>query len=121
MNSFIQMGLLECVVPGIGYIMILMTLNCRGLASKPKKLAICRLVEEQHLDVVFGCCVSARIYGDWGSICGGNGNYLEGMDFFILGCTRKIWRSTFGLEVQIFPYFKCLGSGIGPLCIFVFS
>ena len=33
--------------------MIFMTLNCPGLASKPKKLAICRLVEEQHLDVVF--------------------------------------------------------------------
>ena len=33
--------------------MIFMTLNCRGLASKPKKLAVCRLVEEQHIDVVF--------------------------------------------------------------------
>ena len=33
--------------------MIFMTLNCRGLASKQKKLAICRLVEEQHIDVVF--------------------------------------------------------------------
>ena len=33
--------------------MIFMTLNCRGLASKPKKLAICILVEEQHIDIVF--------------------------------------------------------------------
>ena len=33
--------------------MIFMTLNCCGLASKQKKLAICRLVEEQHIDVVF--------------------------------------------------------------------
>ena len=33
--------------------MIFMTLNCRGLASKPKKLAICRLVEEPHINVVF--------------------------------------------------------------------
>ena len=33
--------------------MIIMTLNCCGLASKPKKLAVCRLVEEQHIDVVF--------------------------------------------------------------------
>ena len=33
--------------------MILMTLNCHGLASKPKKLAVCRLVEDQHIDVLF--------------------------------------------------------------------
>ena len=33
--------------------MIFMTLNCRGLASKPKKLAICRLVEDQHINVLF--------------------------------------------------------------------
>ena len=30
-----------------------MTLNCRGLASKPKKLAICRLVANQFVDVLF--------------------------------------------------------------------
>ena len=33
--------------------MIVMTLNCRGLASKPKKLVVCRLVEDQHIDVLF--------------------------------------------------------------------
>ena len=33
--------------------MILMTLNCRGLASKPKKLAVCRRVEDKHVDVLF--------------------------------------------------------------------
>ena len=33
--------------------MICMTLNCHGLASKPKKLAICRLVEDKHVDVLF--------------------------------------------------------------------
>ena len=33
--------------------MIVMTLNCRGLASKPKKLAVCRLVTEQSFDVLF--------------------------------------------------------------------
>ena len=33
--------------------MIVMTLNCRGLASKPKKLAICRLVAHQSVDVLF--------------------------------------------------------------------
>ena len=34
-------------------LMIVMTLNCRGLASTPKKLAICRLIEEQFVDVIF--------------------------------------------------------------------
>ena len=33
--------------------MIVMTLNCRGLASKPKKLTICRLVADQSIDVLF--------------------------------------------------------------------
>ena len=33
--------------------MILMTLNCHGLASKPKKLVVCRLVEDKHVDVFF--------------------------------------------------------------------
>ena len=33
--------------------MIVMTLNCRGLASTPKKLAIRRLIEDQFLDVIF--------------------------------------------------------------------
>ena len=33
--------------------MIMMTLNCRGLASIPKKLAVCRLVADQHIDVLF--------------------------------------------------------------------
>ena len=33
--------------------MIVMTLHCRGLASKPKKLDICRLVVDQSVDVLF--------------------------------------------------------------------
>ena len=33
--------------------MIVMTLNCRGLASTPKKLAIRRMIEDQFLDVIF--------------------------------------------------------------------
>ena len=33
--------------------MIMMTLNCRGLASLPKKLAVRRLIDEQSLDVIF--------------------------------------------------------------------
>ena len=33
--------------------MIVMTLNCHGLASKPKKLVVCKLVEDKHIDVLF--------------------------------------------------------------------
>ena len=33
--------------------MIVMTLNCRGLAIKPKKLPICRLVADQSVDILF--------------------------------------------------------------------
>ena len=33
--------------------MIVTTLNCRGLASLPKKLAVRRLVEDHNIDVLF--------------------------------------------------------------------
>ena len=33
--------------------MIVTTLNCRGLASLPKKLAVRRLIEDQFIDVLF--------------------------------------------------------------------
>ena len=33
--------------------MILMSLNCRGLASLPKRLAVKRLIDEQSLDVIY--------------------------------------------------------------------
>ena len=33
--------------------MIFMTLNCRGLASLPKNLAICRMIDEHFIDVLF--------------------------------------------------------------------
>ena len=33
--------------------MIVMTLNYRGLASKPKELAVCRLVVDHFIDVLF--------------------------------------------------------------------
>ena len=45
--------------------MIVMTLNYGDLASKPKKLAICRLVDDQFVDVLF----IQETMGDWGPIC----------------------------------------------------
>ena len=33
--------------------MILLTLNCRGLDSQPKKIAVKRLIDEQEVDVIF--------------------------------------------------------------------
>ena len=33
--------------------MIVMTLNCIGLASKPQKIAICRLVVDESVNILF--------------------------------------------------------------------
>ena len=33
--------------------MILLTLNCRGLDSQPKKIGVKRLIDEQEVDVIF--------------------------------------------------------------------
>ena len=33
--------------------MIMMTLNCRGFASLPKKIVVRRFIDEQSLDVIF--------------------------------------------------------------------
>ena len=33
--------------------MIVMTLNRRGLASLPKKLVVCRMIDEHFIDVLF--------------------------------------------------------------------
>ena len=48
--------------------MIVTTLNCQGLASLPKKLAVRRLVEDQNIDVLFlqeimgnGLCLAAEM------------------------------------------------------------
>ena len=64
--------------------MILLTLNCRGLASKPKKLAICRLVEEQHIDVLF----LQESMGNGVLFADELESMLKGWSFFIYGCTR---------------------------------
>ena len=55
--------------------MILMTLNCRGLVSLPKKLAVKRLIDEQSLDVIYlqetmfdGCILVKEmelLFSDW--------------------------------------------------------
>ena len=56
--------------------MILMTLNCRGLASYPKKLALKRLIEEHSLDVVYlqeTMCDGCVLVKDW-NLCLKNGS-----------------------------------------------
>ena len=47
--------------------MIVMNLNCRGLASTPKNLVIHRLIEDQFLDVIFvqeTMCNGTLLVGD---------------------------------------------------------
>ena len=73
--------------------MICMTLNCRGLASKPKKLAICRLVEDKHVDVLF----LQESMGNAQLFVVEMESMLKGWNFFILGCTRQIWRPSIRL------------------------
>ena len=62
--------------------MIVMTLNCRGLASKPKKLAICRLVSDQSVDVLF----LQETMGDGVLFTGSMELLLPGWNFFFCGC-----------------------------------
>ena len=61
--------------------MLLMTLNCRGLASKPKKLVVCRLVEDQHVDVLF----LQESMGIGQVLVVELENMLKGWTFFIFG------------------------------------
>ena len=75
--------------------MILMTLNCHGLASKPKKLAVCRLVEDKHVDVLF----LQESMGNGKLSVVEMESMLKGWTFFILGCMRQIWRPSIRLEI----------------------
>ena len=62
--------------------MIVTTLNCRGLASLPKKIAIRRMVEEQFIDVLF----LQEIMGEGISLAGELEFMLSGL-VFIVGCS----------------------------------
>ena len=75
--------------------MICMTLNCRGLASKPKKLAICRLVEDKHVDVLF----LQESMGNGQLFVVEFKSMFKGWNFFILGCMWQIWRPSIRLEI----------------------
>ena len=96
--------------------MIFLTLNCRGLASKPKKLAICRLVEEQHIDVVF---LQESM---------GNGVlFVEEMEYILKGWTflsvdaqGKYGGLLLGWKSRFFHLLNAWGVGSG-LCASLFS
>ena len=94
--------------------MILMTLNCRGLASLPKKLAVKRLIDEQSLDVIFlqetmfdGCILVKEmelLLKGWQFVSvdakGRSGGLLLGWrtcNFLLLNA----WATTFGLCVVL--------------------
>ena len=66
--------------------MIVMTLNVRGLASKPKKLAVCRLVSNQFVDVLF----LQETMGDGVS-------FASSLEFLLLGLTLWMLRENRGV------------------------
>ena len=75
--------------------MIAMTLIYWGLASKPKKLAVCRRVEDKHVDVLF----MQESMGNGQLFVVELESMLKGWTFFILGCSWQIWRPSIRLEI----------------------
>ena len=84
--------------------MIVMTLNCWGLASKPKKLAICRLVEDQQNDILF----LQESMGD-GVLFAGELEDVEWIVLYLSGCQGKIRWTSSRLEVLNLPFIECVG------------
>ena len=96
--------------------MIFMTLNCRGLASKPKKLAICRLVEDQHVDVLF----LQESMGIGHVLVVELENLLKGWTFISLDARGKSGGLLSGWKSRFFHLLNAWGVGSG-LCASVFS
>ena len=96
--------------------MIVMTLNVRGLACKPKKLAICRMVADQSVDVLF----LQETMGDGVLFAGNMELLLPGWTFCSVDAKGKSgglfmgWRNQFFL----FPNSWAMESA---LCIAIYS
>ena len=96
--------------------MLLMTLNCRGLASKPKKLAVCRLVEDQHVDVLF----IQESMGNGHILVVELENLLKGWTFISLDARGKSGGLLLGWKSRFFHLLNAWGVGSG-LCASIFS
>ena len=80
--------------------MIVTTLNCRGLASLPKKLVVRRLVEDQFIDVLF----LQEIMGDGFSLAGELELMLFGWVFISLDAKGKSGGLLLGWRIRHFQF-----------------
>ena len=85
--------------------MILLTLNCRGLASQPKKLAVKRLIDEQSVDVMFlqemmieGCVLVKDLE-----------LFIQGWKFISVDAKGRFGGLLLGWKSQKFLFSECLG------------
>ena len=72
--------------------MIVMTLNCMGLASIPKKLVVCMLVTDQLIDVLF----LQESMGDGDLFAGDLETILNGWSFVCVDAKGKSGGILFG-------------------------
>ena len=96
--------------------MILMTLNCCGLASKPKILAVCRLVEDQHIDVLF----LQESMGNGNLFVNELESMLSGWTFLSMDARGKSRGLLLGWRSRFFHLLNAWGVGSGP-CVSLFS
>ena len=80
--------------------MIVSTLNCRGLASLPQKLAMCRLVDDQHIDVLF----LQESMGDGQILIGEMESLLNGWDFVSVDAKGKSGGLLLGWRARHFSF-----------------
>ena len=96
--------------------MIVMTLNCRGLASESKKLAICRLVSDQSVDVLF----LQETMGDGVQFASNMELLLPGWNFCSVDAKGKSGGFASGLEEPHFTFREFLGNGFRIMCFSIF-
>ena len=80
--------------------MIVSTLNCRGFASFPKKLAMRRLVEDRRIDVFF----LQEIVGDGHVIAGEMEVLLSGWTFISLDAKGRSVGLLLGWRTRLFHF-----------------
>ena len=78
--------------------MIIITFNCRGLASIPKKLPICRLIVDQSIDVLF----LHEMMGNGVLFSGELENMLNGWSFVFVDAKGRLGGLLLGWKSQFF-------------------
>ena len=80
--------------------MIVMTLNCKGLASIPEKLVVRRLVEDQRIDVFF----LREIMGDGHVIAGEMEVLLSDWNFISVDAKGRSMGLLLGWRTRLFNF-----------------